>query len=58
MGQIIEKKLQNLWLKLFNDLKGLFKLIVPRYLFYSAQESVLHIKLHGFCGSSVKAYSA
>ena len=58
MGQIIEKKLQNLWLKFFNDLKGLFKLIAPRYLFYSVQENVLHIKLHGFCGRSVKVYSA
>ena len=61
MGQIIEKKLQNLWLKLFNDLKGLFKLIAPRYLFYSVQENVLHIKLHGFCGVQwrfIQPYSA
>ena len=37
---------------------GLFKLIVPRYLFYSVQKNVLLIELHGFCDSSMKAYSA
>ena len=37
---------------------GLFKLIVPRYLFYSVQKNVLRIELHGFCDSSMKAYSA
>ena len=41
-----------------NDLKGLFKLIVPRYLFHGVQENVLSIELHGFCGSSMKGYSA
>ena len=55
---VLEKNLQNLWLKLLNDLKGLFKLIVPRYLFNSVQENVLCIELHDFCGSSMKDYSA
>ena len=32
---VIEKKLQNLWLKLLNDLKGSFKVFVPRYLFHN-----------------------
>ena len=53
-----EKRWQNLRLKLLNDLKGLFKLIVPRYLFHSVQENVLHIELNGFCDISMKAYSA
>ena len=55
---VTEKKLRNLWLKLLNDLKGLFKLIVPRYLFHSVQENVLRMKLHTFCDSSMKAYAA
>ena len=55
---ILEKNLQNLWLELSNDLKGLFKLIVPRYLFHGVQENVLRIELPGFCDSSMKAYSA
>ena len=41
-----------------NDLKGLFKLIVPKYLSHGVQENVLRIELHGFCDSSMKAYSA
>ena len=53
---ILEKRLQNLWLKLLNDLKGLLKLIVPRYLFHSVQEIVLRIELNGFCDISMKAY--
>ena len=55
---ILEEKLQNLWLKLLNDLKSLYKLIIPRYLFHSVQENILRIELHGFCDSSMKAYSA
>ena len=54
---ILEKRWQNLWLKLLNDQKGLFKLIVPRYLFHSVQ-NVLHIELNGVCDISMKAYSA
>ena len=57
MGTILDK-LQNLWLKLPNDLKSLFKLTVRRYLFHSVQENVLRIELHGFCDSSMKAYSS
>ena len=55
---VIQKKIQNFWLEVLNNLKGLFKLIVPRYLFHSVQGNVLRIKLHGFCDSSMKAYSA
>ena len=55
---ILEKRWQNLWLKLLNDQKGLFKFIVPRYLFHSVQENVLHIELNGVCDISMKAYSA
>ena len=55
---ILEKKLQNLWLKLLKDLRSLFKLIVSRYLFRSVQENVLPIELHGFRDTSMKAYSA
>ena len=51
---ILEDKLQNLWLKLLNDLKSFYKLIVPRYLYHSVQENVLSLELHDFCGSSVK----
>ena len=35
---VIQKKMQNFWLKVLNNLKGLFKLIVPRYLFHSSNE--------------------
>ena len=57
MGHNFREKVANLWLKLLNDLKSLFKLIVSRYLFHSFQENVLRIELHGFCDSSMKTYS-
>ena len=58
MRHNFREKVAKFMVKIIKNLRSLFKLIVPRYLFHSVRENFLRIKLHGFCDSSMKDYSA
>ncbi|KAG5875995.1 hypothetical protein JTB14_026200 [Gonioctena quinquepunctata] len=44
------------WLEFMNSLSSLKFLKIPRFLF--SKEKIVHIQLHGFADSSMKAYAA
>ena len=47
------------WINLLEKLRTLDKLVIPRAILKDIKENeVLRCEMHGFCGSSLKAYSA